>query len=101
MAKNSKIYLWKIFFEKIILSLSEEDLALTQNQGEVERANSTLVRKLTQHLSNTPIKRWIDILDAISFKYNNTWHIAINTTAVYAFKQKFGFNSPLNSNTLD
>lgn len=63
-----------------------------QNQGQVERANQTLVRKIAKFLSDKPIKRWIDILPDIVAKYNKTWNRAINKTPMEAFRGRSGFN---------
>lgn len=64
-----------------------------QNQGQVERANQTLVRKIAKFLSDKPVKRWIDILPDIVAKYNKTWNRAINKTPMEAFRGRTGFNS--------
>lgn len=41
-----------------------------QNQGQVERANQTVARKLAKSLSGKAVKRWIDVLDEVIAKYN-------------------------------
>lgn len=64
-----------------------------QNQGQVERANQTLVRKIAKYLSNKAEKRWIDILPDVVFKYNTTWHRAINKSPMEAFRGRQGFNT--------
>lgn len=66
-----------------------------QNQGQVERANQTLVTKLAKCLSNETRKRWIDVIDEITFKYNSTWHRAINKSPFEAFRNRLGINRPL------
>lgn len=65
-----------------------------QNQGQVERANQTLTRKLAKCLSTAETKRWMDVLDDIVLKYNTTWHRAINQTPMLAFRGRNGFNRP-------
>jgi hypothetical protein len=65
-----------------------------QNQGQVERANQTLTRKIAKCLSNSSNKRWIDVIDEITFKYNTTWHRAINMTPMQAFRVRNGINLP-------
>jgi len=65
-----------------------------QNQGQVERSNQTLVSKLAKCLSNQIRKRWVDVIDEIAYKYNTTWHRAINKTPFEAFRNRLGINRP-------
>jgi hypothetical protein len=64
-----------------------------QNQGQVERANQTLVRKIAKSLSDKSVKNWVDILQDIVSKYNKTWNRAINQTPMMAFRGRCGYNS--------
>lgn len=68
-----------------------------QNQGQVERANQTLVRKLSKALALNLNKEWINILDRITFRYNCTWNRAINMTPFKAFRGRNGFNITQNN----
>ncbi len=64
-----------------------------QNQGQVERVNQTLTRKIAKALSNSVQKRWIDIHQSIVFEYNTTWHRAINLSPMQAFRGRIGINN--------
>ncbi|KAI5152558.1 hypothetical protein ENBRE01_2919, partial [Enteropsectra breve] len=41
-----------------------------QNQGQIERANQTLIRSLSKHLCDKASKRWIDELSTAVYHYN-------------------------------
>ena len=63
-----------------------------QNQGQVERLNQTIVRKIAKALSENPVKRWIDLHDIIVHKYNTTWSRATNMNPMQAFRGRLGIN---------
>jgi transposase InsO family protein len=63
-----------------------------QSQGQVERANQTLVRMLAKSLHNAPTKRWVTILPAIVKSYNISWHRATNKSPMLGFRGRKGFN---------
>ena len=64
-----------------------------QNQGQVERANQTITRRLAKYVSDKSNNRWIDILDEIVIKYNTNRHRATNITPMEAFYGRTGNNS--------
>ena len=49
-----------------------------QTQGQVERANQTLVRSLQARIGDSPRQCWVDILAEVVYDYNCTTHRAIN-----------------------
>lgn len=59
-----------------------------QNQGQIERANQTLVRRLAKATAESSLKCWINILSKITFEYNMTWHRGINKTPMSAFRNR-------------
>ncbi|KAI5152500.1 hypothetical protein ENBRE01_2876, partial [Enteropsectra breve] len=59
-----------------------------QNQGQVERVNQTLVRKIAKALEGIGNWKWIDILPDIVFSYNMRWHRAINQYPFMAFRMR-------------
>jgi Integrase core domain len=63
-----------------------------KNQGQVERVNQTLTRKLAKALSIQTVKRWINVHREVVFKYNTTWHRANNTTPMQVFRGRTGVN---------
>lgn len=63
-----------------------------QSQGQVERVNQTITRKLAKQLHGTDSKRWVDILAEITHGYNLTWHRATNCTPMLAFRGRSGTN---------
>ena len=46
-------------------------------------------------LSNSTYKRWIDIHGDLVADYNISWHRAINTSPMRAFRNRSGFNSSI------
>lgn len=71
-----------------------------ENQGQVERVNQTIGRRLAKCLADTAIKRWVDVLQLVVFKYNTIRHRAINMPPIEAFLGRSGFNN-LRENTLN
>jgi len=72
------------------------------NQGQVERVNQTITRKIAKALSDNVEKCWINVHRDIVFKYNTTWHRAINTTPMKAFRGRIGVNiNDLTNNNID
>jgi hypothetical protein len=65
----------------------------SQGQGQVERVNQTLGRKLAKCLHGQG-KRWIVKHKEIVSRYNLCWHRAINLTPMMAFRRRPGFNVP-------
>ncbi|OAG30535.1 hypothetical protein NEIG_00047 [Nematocida sp. ERTm5] len=63
-------------------------------QGQVERASQTLVHKLAKACAIDEW-RWVDKLDEIVEAYNLTWHRAINSTPMLAFRNRKGFNNTM------
>ena len=61
-----------------------------QSQGQVERVNQTLTRKLAKCMHGRE-KRWIAVHDEIVYKYNSRRHRATNTTPMQAFRGRVGF----------
>jgi len=68
-----------------------------QNQGQVERLNQTIVKKLAKHFEGQPVKRWIGIHRKIVATYNRTWHRSINLSPMMAFRGRTGVNSSYTS----
>jgi hypothetical protein len=62
-----------------------------QSQGQIERANQTIVRKIAKCLHGGK-KRWIDKYMEIVAKYNLSKHRATNVTPMEAFRNRRGFN---------
>ncbi|OAG30597.1 hypothetical protein NEIG_00109 [Nematocida sp. ERTm5] len=64
-----------------------------QSQGQVERANQTITRKLYKAMQECGLSnRWIDLLGKTVATYNLTAHRAINTTPMKMFRGRPGFN---------
>ena len=64
-----------------------------QNQGQVERSNQTLIRKISKCLGNEGNKRWKEVISKITYAYNNSWHRGINTTPMKEFRGRPGVNN--------
>ena len=54
---------------------------------------------MAKAISNDSNKKWIDVHRDIIFKYNITWHRAINTTPMKAFRGRTGINVEFSSKT--
>ena len=85
----------KEFVNKHIRELCEEFAIIhvrgrprhPQNQGQAERANQTLVRKLSKALFKIEEERWVVALDEIVYKYNTRIHRATNRTPLSIFRR--------------
>ena len=63
-----------------------------QSQGQVERFNQTVCRKLSKSLHKAA-KVWIEILDEMVYAYNVSIHRATKRTPFCLFRNRDGFNS--------
>lgn len=61
-----------------------------KNKGQVERFNQTITRKIGKAISSQNNKRWIDVHEEVIFNYNTSWHRAINTIPMQAFRNISG-----------
>ncbi|KAI5152176.1 hypothetical protein ENBRE01_2627 [Enteropsectra breve] len=62
-----------------------------QSQGQVERFNQTLKRRLAKATASTP--RWIDMHDRVVYEYNTSIHSASNETPFKLHKGTTGIRS--------
>jgi Integrase core domain len=61
-----------------------------QSQGQAERFNQTLCRRLSKHLFSIQEKRWVDIIDEIVFQYNDSIHCSTNQKPFVLFRNRNG-----------
>ncbi len=66
-----------------------------QNQGQVERANQTIVRMVAKALTTFEVTRWIDVIKDSVFCYNTTWRRSTNNTLMKIFRGRSGINNLL------
>ena len=64
-----------------------------QSQGQIERLNQTICRKLSKSLYENDEKAWHLILDQITYSYNLNVHRATKRSPFCAFRNRDGFNS--------
>jgi transposase InsO family protein len=64
-------------------------------QGQVERVNQTIKRRLSKALNGVSEKRWVDLLPTIVRQYNTTIHRATNKSPFMLFHGQSGFNLPV------
>jgi hypothetical protein len=64
-------------------------------QGQVERVNQTIKRRLSKALNGVAEKRWVDLLPIIVRQYNTTIHRATNKSPFMLFHGQSGFNLPI------
>ena len=72
-----------------------------QSQGQVERANQTIVRHMTKNIATVESKIWIHVIDFTVAKYNLTWHRAIYMTPMQMFRGRRGFNTHILDTSVD
>ena len=63
-----------------------------QSQGQVERFNQTICRKLSKTLYEKE-KNWLDVLQELVYAYNLSIHRATSRTPFCSFRNRDGFNS--------
>jgi transposase InsO family protein len=68
-----------------------------QTQGQVERFNQTITRKLQTCMFESKSFRWIDILDDVVFAYNTSLHTATKQTPFEAMFGRRGENVRIDS----
>ena len=64
-------------------------------QGVVERVNQTIKRWLAKVLHGSQVKRWIDYLNKVVYKYNTTVHRATGQSPFLLFHGQLGYNSSI------
>lgn len=62
-------------------------------QGQVERVNQTIKRRLSKSLEGSNIKKWIEYLDSVVLAYNRSPHNATGQCPFYLFHKNSGFNA--------
>ena len=65
-----------------------------QSQGMIERFNQTIKRWMAKVLFGNPVKRWIDVHENVTYKYNATVNRSTNKSPFLLFFGKEGFNVP-------
>ena len=68
-----------------------------KSQGQVERVNQTVKRRLSKKLHHTNSQRWIDVHRDVVYGYNTTIHRATNKSPFMLFFGHRGFNLPVNN----
>jgi transposase InsO family protein len=66
-----------------------------QSQGQIERSNQTLTRKLAKVLHGLDKKAWINHLVKITYAYNITRHRSTQRSPMCLFRGREGFNCSL------
>lgn len=66
-----------------------------QAQGQVERVNQTVKRRIAKCLHVEARKRWIDVHDSVVYSYNITKHRATNKSPFKLFHGQNGFNNEI------
>lgn len=72
-----------------------------QSQGQVERANQTICRKLAKTMQSAQTERWVDCIDDVIAEYNLSWNRAINSTPMQILRGRRGFNNPIEHETVE
>ena len=91
--KNSKM---AEFAESKEIQLIRGRARYPQSQGQVERFNQTICRRLSKCLFESKTKRWIDVVDECVFQYNNTVHRATNKKPFVVLRHRNGTNCSVN-----
>ena len=64
-----------------------------KTNGQIERFNGTLKRKLREHLKKEPNAPWAHLVPIVVAEYNNTYHSTIGCKPVEVFRPCNGNNN--------
>jgi transposase InsO family protein len=69
-----------------------------QSQGQIERFNQTIIRKVSKIIADKEQKHWLGAINKTVYSYNIEWNRSINMSPFMALKGRSGFLLPCSEN---